>query len=81
MFDLYTVTEEIPINIFSNIFKINTPKWILNFIFKFNLHIPYSSLMMVIFYNKLKNYDKVIINQELAFPISLLLENDITILH
>jgi glycosyltransferase involved in cell wall biosynthesis len=79
--DLFTITEEMPLNCFNEISKMNLPKWLKNIIFKLNIHILISSLLMILFYKKLKTYDKVIINQELAFPISWLLKNDITIVH
>lgn len=80
-FDIFTVTEVMPIDIFSKTIVIKTPKWLLHILFKYNIHIPYSSLVMMLFYRKLKKYDTVIINQELAFPLGLFLKNDITILH
>jgi len=80
-FHIFTATEKMPLDVFSHTETINTPEWLLNFIFKFNLHIPYSSLVMLLFYRKLKKYDQVIINQELSFPLWIFLKNDITILH
>jgi UDP-glucose:(heptosyl)LPS alpha-1,3-glucosyltransferase len=80
--DLFSVTESLPLeNTFSNVFLFKTNKYILNFIFKYNLHIIYSSLTMLFFLPKLKKYDKIIINQELSFPIGFFLKKSITIIH
>ena len=80
--DVFSVTELMPWDIFDNNFLFKTNKTIKKFIFKYNLHTLFSSLIMpFVFYKKLKKYDKIIINQELAFPISFLLKNTVTIIH
>jgi len=80
--DIFSITELPPWNLFDNNFLVKTPKFIKNFVFKFNLHIIFSSLFLPFFFlKKLKTYDKVIINQELAFPLWKLLKNSVTIIH
>jgi len=80
--DLFCIFEELPLEkYFSNIYKLNVPEWFKKIIFKFNLHMPIGSLLAIFFLNKLKNYDLVLINQELSFPISLFLKNTKTIIH
>jgi len=80
--DIFSVTDLPPGNLFNNYYLIKIPNIIKNFLFKFNLHILFSSLFIPLFFlKKLKKYDKIIINQELAFPTNLLLKNCITIIH
>lgn len=80
--DIFSITDLPPWKLFDNEYFIKLPKFLKKFLFRFNLHIPFSSLFMPFFFlKKLKKYNKVIINQELAFPLWKLLKNSVTIIH
>jgi len=80
--DIFSITDLPPWKLFDNEYLIKLPNFLKKFLFKFNLHIPFSSLFIPFFFlKKLKTYDKIILNQESAFPLWKLLKKSITIIH